>query len=130
MKYWQVVKELEENPDKVFEAWLDGKEGWKVRMSVISRYFHFEVFDGERLVHLSINGGAFNGNVSADLDWHEVRQSVTWEEAIQAWVGGKTIKCEHGQITFVYNPDYDEFFGNNSGVHKRLFTNGKWYVED
>ena len=131
MEYWEVVKELKEDPKKKFEAKLESKD-WTVRMSVdtgFSRYFKFEVFNGARLIDQSCNGGAFNGNVALDLDWQLVRQPVTWQEAIQAWADGKTIKCEHGQITFVYNHD-DEFFGNHSGVHKRLFTKGTWYVED
>lgn len=128
MKYWQVVKELEENPSKVFEAWIDGREGWKVRMRVergVSRYFYFEVFNGESVVDQSLGGGAFNGNLSMGLDWYEVRQSVTWQEAIQAWADGK-------KVSYSYM-GYDKRFvfeDSNTMMSIEKVKNAEWYVED
>ena len=124
MKYWEVVKSLTENPALSGVAVID--------------FIRYELYvddsrtlqSASHYLQLGTNGTSIGKAGNIDFDgWEIVKQPVTWQEAIQAWADGKTIKCEHGQITFVYNHD-DEFFGNHSGVHKRLFTNGTWYVED
>ena len=89
-----------------------------------SRYFRFEVFNGARLIDQSHNGGAFNGNVALDLDWQLVRQSVTWQEAIEAWGEGHTIKkCF---------PNSEQTYPSGTTIHltKNDVVNGIWYVED
>ena len=52
MKLWEVIKALTEDPTKKFEAKLASKD-WTACMRVdtgFSRYFKFEVFNGERLI--------------------------------------------------------------------------------
>ena len=132
MEYWEVVKELKEDAKKKFEAKLEST-GWTVRMSVdtrLSRYFMFEVFNGARLIDQSCNGGAFNGNVALDLDWQLVRQPVTWQEAIQAWADGKTIKTESSDGIRTYKRTTNSLQSVLGGVTKDEILNGKWYVED
>ena len=131
MEYWEVVKELKEDAKKKFEAKLEST-GWTVRMSVdtrLSRYFMFEVFNGARLIDQSCNGGAFNGNVALDLDWQLVRQPVTWQEAIQAWMEGNRVTVEYelfgGIVKHGNSP-----FGENISVNRNELIQGKWYVED
>ena len=127
MKFWEVLKELTEDPMRVFEAELDSK-GWRVRIevdTVLSRYFNFEVFNGARLIDQSCNGGAFNGNVSMDLDWQLVRQPVTWQEAILEFSKGNKVHVKfNGQewtlSVLIELPEY----------LNRAITIGKWYVED
>ena len=128
MKLWEVIKELTEHPHQVFESDLLESKGWKARMKVergASRYFCFEVFDGERLIDQSLNGGAFNGNVSMDLDWQLVRQPVTWQEAIQAWVDGK-------KVSYSYMGYDKRFLFENSNIMMSVerIKNADWYVED
>ena len=51
MKLWEVIKELTEDPAKVFEAQLQNKS-WTVRMRVktgYSRYYNFEVYSGGKV---------------------------------------------------------------------------------
>ena len=97
MKLWEVIKELTEDPKKKFEAKLLESKDLRAYMMVVtgfSRYFKFEVFDGKRLIDQSLVGGGFNGNVALNLDWQLVRQPVTWQEAIQAWMDGKKVAWE------------------------------------
>ena len=80
MKLWEVLKELTDDPTKVFEGNLGSKD-WVTRMRVKmghSRYYNFEVYSMEGLVDQSVPGGAFNGNVALDLDWREVKRPVPW----------------------------------------------------
>ena len=131
MKLWEVIKELTEDTTKKFVL-NDGDRIYTLsaERGGVSNFFMLSAINEEGVNISHLDSGQFDGNFATDEDdWQPVRQPVTWQEAIQAWADGKTIKCEHGQITFVYNPD-DEFFGNHSGVHKRLFTNGSWYVDD
>lgn len=141
MKLWEVIKELTEDPKKKFEATLDCTSN-TVRMRVetgVSRYFKFEVFNGSKLIEQSYNGGAFNGNVALGLDWHEVKQPVTWQEAIQAWADGKKVVWEEGGERRVFDrnkswaiPKYQSHLLDQDGdaVTVRMVSGGKWYVED
>lgn len=74
MKYWEVIKELTEDPTKKFESTWSSR--WTSCMSVntaISNYFRFEVFYDNELIDQSSDRGAFNGNVALDDDWREVK---------------------------------------------------------
>lgn len=138
MKFWEVIKELTEDPTKKFEAKLKAKD-WKACMRVdtgFSRYFKFEVFNGKRLID---GGGAFNGNGALGLDWQLVRQPVTWQEAIQAWADGKKVVWEEDADRRVFNrnkiwpiPKYKNHFLDQDGdaVTVRMISGGKWYVEE
>lgn len=129
MKYSEAIKLLEENPNNVVMAQCAVMGGWIVRMSVvrgISRYFHFEVLEGGKVIDESSCAGGFNGNVALNLDWQLVRKPVTWQEAIQAWGEGRKIRIKnrHGGESFcsggvgaLINVTHDEL------VH------GTWYVE-
>ena len=127
MKQWEAMRLLEENPAKLYEADMYG--GHTARMRVDDGYYWFEVFVGKRLIDPSLSGG-FNGNVSLNLDWHEVKQLVTWQEAIQAWAGGKTIKTESSDGIRTYKRTTNSLQSVLGGVTKDEIVNGKWYVED
>lgn len=129
MKFSEVIKLLEENPTDVYEANLD--DVWKYRMTAkpaktrFSGYYHFEVFKEGTLVDPSLGSGAFNGNAALNLDWQLVRQPVTWHEAIQAWVDGKTISYSY--------MGYDKRFpfeDSNTMMTIEKVKNAEWYVED
>ena len=126
MKLWEVMRLLEEDPAKVFEANQQCK-GLTVRMRVdagFAKYFKFEVFNGARLIDQSLGGGTFNGNVGLDLDWQLVKQPITWQEAIQAWADGNNLK-----ICFADNV-YTVRGGEPMRIDKNDITSGTWYVED
>lgn len=126
MKYWEVVKELTEDPTKKFEAKLSSR--WTLRMSVntaISSYFRFDIFYDGKLIDQSSDRGAFNGNVSLDDEWQLVRQPVTWQEAIRAWAEGKT-------ISYSYMGRNRQFLFEDSHTLMSVekIKNAEWYVED
>ena len=127
MKYSEAIKLLEENPNNVVMAQCAVMGGWIVRMSVvrgISRYFHFEVLEGDKVIDESSCAGGFNGNVALDLDWQLVRQPVTWQEAIQAWAVGRVVRVKVGDCEFKWS--HDDIFG----FSKTMVNRGTWYVED
>jgi hypothetical protein len=143
MKLYKVMELLEENPTDVYEAELTSI-GWTVRMSVIDEYggyYHFDVFNGKRLVDQSLDGGAFNNNVALNLDWQLVKQPVPvpWQEAIEAWVDGKKVVWEEDMDRRVFDrnkswpiPKYQNRLLDQDGyaVTVRMISGGKWYVED
>ena len=126
MKLWNAMKLLDENQTDVYEAKMN--EGWKARMTVkdgFGGYYDFEVFKGKSLIDSSLGGGEFNGNAALNLDWQLVRQPVTWHEAIQAWVDGKTISYSY--------MGYDKRFpfeDSNTMMTIEKVKNAEWYVED
>ena len=140
MKLWEVIKELTEDPTKVFEAELSPR--WTLRMRVataISKHFRFEVFYDNELIDQSSDRGAFNGNVALDDDWRPVKQPVTWQEAIQAWYEGKKVVWEEDGERRVFDrnkswaiPKYQSHLIDQEGdaVTVRMISGGKWYVED
>ena len=128
MKLWEVIKELTEDPTKKFEAKLLESKDWMAYMMVdtgFSRYFKFEVFNGERLIDQSLDGGAFNGNVALNLDWQLVKQPVTWQEAIQAWADGKVVSYKYS-----YNEMMYAFQDSNRMLSIEKIKDAAWYVED
>ena len=126
MKFSEVIKLLEENRTGVYEASLN--YGFKVRMTVKQGsgvYYYFEVFKEGNLVDPSLGSGAFNGNAALNLDWQLVRQPVPWQEAIEAWVDGKTISYSY--------MGYDKRFpfeDSNTTMSIEKIKNAEWYVED
>ena len=128
MKLWEVMKLLDEDPTKRFEAKVN--DVWKVRMTAKTRfsgYYHFEVFNGKRLIDQSRGSGAFNGNVALNLDWQLVRQPVTWQEAIEAWADGKVVYVENKAGGRVYRCGGE---GEKMYLLQSEVKNGTWYVED
>ena len=76
MKQWEVMRLLEENPTKVYEAELSGSK--KAIIRIDGGYYRFEVFNRDGLIDQSEPVGAFNGNSALRFEWHEVKQPVTW----------------------------------------------------
>ena len=131
MKFWEVIKELTDDPTKKFEAKLSSR--WTLRMSVntaISRYFRFEIFYDNELIDQSSDRGAFNGNVALDLDWQLVRQPVTWQEAIQAWKSGKNIYAMSGAGFKFEHPAHPKNGPDQLTIGWGELQWGTWYVED
>ena len=125
MKLWEVLKELEENPKKVFECNLISD--FKAVMSTRDGYFDLKIFNyyGE-LISQEIKGGAFNENIRINRDWQEVKQPVTWQEAIEAWAEGKKITCECEGVGTFFRPSNV----SSACFTAKLITHGTWYIED
>ena len=128
MKTSEVIEALERNPNKRFECNLFS--GFKALMSTRDGYFDLKIFNcyGE-LISQEKKGGAFNENIRVNKDWQEVKQPVTWQEAIEAWVNGNTISCEFNGHKSIYSQGYlgDQ---NTLAPIKSEFKEGTWYIED
>lgn len=105
MKLSEVIAEMENGSIKTYEATT--AKGIKIKTKKTEEgYFPIA------------------GYLSLDLDWKPVRQSVTWQEAIQAWADGKTIRLKMPEWEQVWKPT------NAISFNHCQITQGSWYVED
>ena len=134
MKFWEVLKELTEDPTKRFER-KDRYKHWIIGTDVVDgeiiceTYYFMLDCDGEDSFG---DAGGFSGNIASNEDdWQLVRQPVTWQEAIKAWAEGKTVivenTCDKRKYDGKKNFLKDEY-GNPMGSWD--ITNGTWYIED
>ena len=113
MKLWEVLKALEENPKKRFTSKFGSMSAEIFADDLSVNFMHTESLE------LSLD---------ASRDWQEVKQPVTWQEAIEAWANGKLIKYEneHGCLTYSGNTLKDEI----GPLASYQLTTGTWYIED
>ena len=117
MKTWEILKELTENPEKRFklQTWREGSFVTATNTGMLIN----EISDVVKISRL-------------DLNWEEVPQEVTWQEALKFWIDG-------GQIEVWRNDElkYRSRRGYKLGVTKsderyhfdrKDFTEGKWYI--
>ena len=101
MELWEAMKELGENPNKVFKnrygVKLTAKDGW----------------------------ASIDGRTTFPMEdvWEEVKQPVTWQEAILKFANGKKVtakfNCQEWTLSVLIElPEY----------LNRAITYGKWYV--
>ena len=112
MKLWEVFKALEENPKKVFK-------------DKHSRTIHINdkggiQFNGVNIVRSKTFGVCY---IDPKVDWQEVKQPVTWQEAFEAWLNGTPVYCilENGKRV-----EYDQ---NINFIHAHSLKTGTWYIE-
>lgn len=129
MKLSEVIEALERNPKKRFECSLIG--GHKGYMYTKDDYYRLDIHDDDGfLIYQQRGGGAFNDKIHINIDWQEVKQPVTWQEAIEAWANGKTIKCTKQGSDFVfegYKPNLRDQF---DAIGRFQLIDGTWYIED
>jgi hypothetical protein len=125
MKTWEMIKMLSENPKLRFKCSGSG--------SVIIR-------NGGFLMWKHTDGRTEHASMIFDTDWQLVRTPVTWQEAVQAILDGKTVicmcegcyycerECEgYGGCTI------DRKFTYTLGTGRpcwEQFRTGTWYIED
>lgn len=128
MKLWEVLKELEENPKKVFECdtgsrikFFDNKLYWYDKHDNPKEVF--EIRDKRSGTGLRHNTG--------DI-WQEVKQPVPWRAAIEAWMNGKTISVTQKDIgkRFYEGKDYLLRDQHGDSVSEDEIAEGTWYIED
>lgn len=122
MKTWEVMRLLEENPNRVYEARL-ARNPWVVRVRVETGCYKFtghDANDGDQILQPLVEE-----RMTLDLDWHEVKQPVTWQEAVEAWADGKKVSYSYvdSDLGYVFE-DY------NATLTTDNLKNAKWYVED
>ena len=126
MKLWEVLKELEENRDKKYKMVSKFGKIHEIGLDNNGYYAFSSIFDGKNIDDKP--SGGFSGNVYRDADWKEVKQPVTWQEAIEAWANGKRIKYENerGCLTYSGNTLKDEI----GPLASYQLTTGTWYIEE
>lgn len=127
MKTWEVIQKWNENPDIKFRN-LESGEIWTIGLS-------------GNIVAVNKNGiqlgQRYINKLTIPHEWEEVKEPVTWQEAIQAWIDRKDFKVvmpngvEYRQRA-IFRLGYLE---NLDGLDKSNFTvdmflNGKFYIED
>ena len=113
MKLWEVLKALEENPDKKFKSVNYNQEEIIISMGADCYDLPFRVLDSNR-------------------DWQEVKQPVPWQEAIKAWMNGKTIGVTQKDIEkrFYEGKDYLLRDQHGDSVSEDEIAEGTWYIEE
>ena len=125
MKLWEVMKKLDENPNKRFKHALGSIIGFADNVlqwlekdgEIIEPFLVRDRRSGTGICHNTGDG------------WQEVKQPVTWREAIQAWMEGNRVTVEYelfGGIVKHGKPP----FGENISVNRNELIQGTWYVED
>ena len=134
MKLWEAMKELTENPEKVFER-NDRYKTWTLKTDYKSNYdvTYYFILECEGQDSYG-DAGRFSGNLASnEEDWEEAKQSVPWQEAFQAWIDGKSVVCEYEEKYTYSSHDglkYDEMVDQcGDGVDLTQLRYGTWYVE-
>lgn len=118
MKLWEVMKALEENPEKKFA--LKGRN---------------QVIGTTRLargVTVAVDDSQFQYVAELEFsdNWEEVKQPVPWQEAIEAWMNEKTVRCEIGEENYIFSRSTDEFKDDLGAVTRIQLYEGTWYIEE
>lgn len=82
--------------------------------------------DGEAIFYRKENG-SFSEQTGMALNrkWTLVRTPVTWQEAIQAWLDGKTVRCECKECGYcLFQCPFDDRFCGKG------FKSGVWFIGD
>lgn len=126
----EVIKVLFDNPKLIAEA--INEHGDKYHLFINHNgYLYFKRWNssGKYLDPRKHSGGHFNGNIDRKIKWHIIPQPVPWQEALQAWALGKSIKCVADNVV-VYSGD--SYYAVNSafgrGISKNEISNGTWYI--
>ena len=118
-KTWEVVKILMENPRLRFEAkinkkksnmWID-TEGDLV-MDVVETAPDYSITDNEWL----------------NAEWHLVETPVTWQEALQAFIDGKRVKCICDVDFCDFNDNCCYFSLNQPDMCIHGLKHGQWFI--
>jgi hypothetical protein len=123
MKTWEMLKELTENPKKRFK-----RKNWE-GVYICSKNGFICDSNGDRY-------GIYDVMEDLDGGWEELPREVTWQEALEAWANGKTVKCAARGYDNIYQKydvvdDCDDPFlldevGNPLDAYEIL--EGKWYI--
>lgn len=105
MKTWQMIKELTENPKKVF---MRKRDLLIVKIDKTTKTLSWK----SGFEHLS-----------ADDEWVAIRQLETWQEALQAWANRESISLAVDGIEHVI--DFNYLVLSREDIKK-----GEWYINE
>jgi hypothetical protein len=125
----EMIAMLEKNPKFYFTDGVKIGHVYDDGGAVVSNTVGFV---NDKLCWIRPDGTAFSlfaiNKETIKMDWQLVRTPVTWQEAIQAWVDGKTVKC--------YYPENEKgiisktFYPSCIGPTREVLLTGTWYIED
>ena len=120
MKLWEVVKELTEDPTKVFE---NNSDDYNERLWSDDGFPNYSIkFRGK-----DMEDGSFSENAELGSNgWQLVLKPVPWQEGVQAWVDGKTVTVS---TPFGFE-SIEAKKSRGSSITEYEITKGIWYVED
>lgn len=128
-KTWEMIEELSKNPKKKFKPIGQFAYVYMAKDGVL-RWHDGEVFEINIYTPNTYNGDSLH------YKWKEIKESVSWQEAIKAWANGKTIYCilNDGKQSYKYiypcEKRYLESANYDVGISKKQIIEGKWYIED
>lgn len=103
MKLWEVLKALDENPEKRFKSVNYNQEELIISMGADCYDLPFRVIDSKR-------------------DWQEVKTPVTWQEAFEATMNDR-------KVTF-FLEGFTYGFKKDSEISPEQIAKATWYIED
>ena len=128
MKLWEAMKLLEEDPTMKFE-YKDDRKKWLLYTDVGELnglvFYMLDCWDNNGELMTGTVFGSLDGNLTTSDNWQLVREPVTWQEAIQAWVDGKEVSYSYkdGDIWFPFEDP-------NTMLSVEKIKIAKWYVDD
>lgn len=130
MKLWEVLKALEENPNKVFRSGIGNDIEHEI--TIDGGYYYYCRYKDGKLIEGYPDANGFNGNAGINQYWEEVKQPVPWQEALKAWSVGKKIRCEILNRTYVYDRSIYTALQSGRGGYLVAdeIVNGTWYIEN
>lgn len=123
----ELMEEVRENPDKYEKQVFEVTDGYALTST------------GKSVPHIIISAGTaregHTGNIayfSTDTQVKEIKQPVTWQEAIQAWIDGKTIYSDgdYGKHFYLSGSQYLKDNENAVPITRIELQKQKWYIED
>lgn len=100
----------------------------------LDRYFYLRVFNKQgELIPPEKGAGGFSGNFLISDEWQLVRKPVPWQEAIEAYAKNhKNLEIILDNMSFIQHSNFPLGVFENTplGLNPKLFTEGKWYIND
>lgn len=63
--------------------------------------------------------------------WQEVKQPVTWMEALGAWaLEGKTVRCVIGYSDYIFDGSSNHLEDVLGSMTRKQIKEGTWYIEE
>jgi hypothetical protein len=122
MKTSEMIAMLEKNPNLKFKGtnWSDGS------ILQLDLFGHITIINPKN----KICPETVLNYLPSKTDWEIVCEPVTWQEAIQAWAEGKTVKCVLNSFYegYIFN-DFHCKANTQTILSKDMIKGGTWYIE-
>lgn len=119
-KTWEIIKMLSENPNLRFKAmpYSEAKTFFDEACLVDGVL----CWEGNNAYPLQIAIGKY------DIDWQLVEIPVTWQEALQALIDGKRVKCICDVDFCDFNDNCCYFSLNHPDMCIHGLKHGQWFI--